>query len=74
MESGLCGWGMWMSSAILAPLGYFLTYKSNKDSVVLNTDVYISWFKRVFGVRSVRHLSKKEVIIHDPIINVFRSI
>ena len=24
--------GMWMSSAILAPLGYFLTYKSNKDS------------------------------------------
>ena len=55
-----------MSSAILAPLGYFLTYKSNKDSVVLNTDVYISWFKRVFGVRSVRHLSKKEVIIHDP--------
>ena len=58
--------GMWMSSAILAPLGYFLTYKSNKDSVVLNTDVYISWFKRVFGVRSVRHLSKKEVIIHDP--------
>ena len=21
--------GMWMSSAILAPLGYFLTYKSN---------------------------------------------
>ena len=58
--------GMWMSSAILAPLGYFLTYKSNKDSVVLNTDVYIAWFKRVFGVRSVRHLSKKEVIIHDP--------
>ena len=58
--------GMWTSSAVLAPLGIFLTYKSNKDSVVLNTDVYISWFKRVFGVRSVRHLSKKEVIIHDP--------
>ena len=58
--------GMWTSSAVLAPLGIFLTYKSNKDSVVLNTDVYIAWFKRVFGVRSVRHLSKKEVIIHDP--------
>lgn len=58
--------GVWMSSAILAPLGIFLTYKSNKDSVVLNADAYVAWFKRVAGIRSVRHLTKKEVIIHDP--------
>lgn len=58
--------GMWMSSAILAPLGVFLTYKSNKDSVVLNADAYIAWFKKIFGIRTVRHLFKKEVIIHDP--------
>lgn len=58
--------GMWLSSAILAPLGIFLTYKSNKDSVVLNADAYITWFKRIVGIRSVRHLFKKEVIIHDP--------
>lgn len=58
--------GMWTSSAILAPLGIFLTYKSNKDSVVLNADAYINWFKKVLGIRSVRHLFKKEVIINDP--------
>lgn len=58
--------GMWTSSAVLAPLGIFLTYKSNKDSVVLNADAYINWFKKVLGIRSVRHLYKKEVIINDP--------
>ncbi len=58
--------GMWTSSAVLAPLGAFLTYKSNKDSVVLNADAYINWFKKIAGIRSVRHLFKKEVIIHDP--------
>lgn len=58
--------GMWTSSAVLAPLGLFLTYKSNKDSVVLNADAYINWFKKIVGMRSVRHLFKKEVIIHDP--------
>lgn len=57
--------GMWLSSAILAPLGVFLTYKSNKDSVVLNADAYRNWIKRVLGIRSVRHLFRKEVIIHD---------
>lgn len=57
--------GMWTSSAVLAPLGFFLTYKSNKDSVVLNADAYINWFKKIVGIRSVRHLFKKEVIIHD---------
>lgn len=58
--------GMWTSTAVLAPLGAFLTYKSNNDSVVLNADAYINWFKRVVGIRNVRHLFRKEVIIHDP--------
>ena len=58
--------GMWTSTAVLAPLGAFLTYKSNNDSVVLNADAYISWLKKIIGIRSVRHLFRKEVIIHDP--------
>ena len=58
--------GMWTSTAVLAPLGAFLTYKSNNDSVVLNADAYANWFKRVMGIRSVRHLFRKEVIIDDP--------
>lgn len=58
--------GMWISSFILAPIGVFFTYKSNKDSVVLNADAYTMWLKRIVGIRSVRHLTKKEVIIEDP--------
>lgn len=58
--------GMWTSTAVLAPIGAFLTYKSNNDSVVLNADSYINWIKRVAGIRSVRTMSRKEVIIHDP--------
>ncbi|WP_281643960.1 LptF/LptG family permease [Bacteroides zoogleoformans] len=58
--------GMWTSTAVLAPLGVFLTYKSNIDSVVLNADAYINWFKKVAGIRNMRHLFRKEVIIHDP--------
>lgn len=58
--------GMWTSTAVLAPLGAFLTYKSNNDSVVLNADVYVNWFKKVLGIRSVRNMFRKEVIIHDP--------
>lgn len=59
--------GMWTSTAILAPLGAFLTYKSNNDSVALNTDAYIKWFKVILGIRSTRHLARKEVVIHDPV-------
>lgn len=58
--------GMWLSTAVLTPIGAFLTYKSNKDSVVFNIDAYISWVKRIIGIRSVRHIVHKEVIIHDP--------
>jgi lipopolysaccharide export system permease protein len=59
--------GVWLSSSILAPLGAWLTYKSNKDSVVLNVDAYVRWFRKVAGIRDVRHLVKKEVIINDPV-------
>lgn len=58
--------GTWLSSFVLAPLGVFLTYKSNNDSVVLNADLYTSFFKRIAGIRPVRHLARKEVIIYDP--------
>ena len=57
---------MWVSTFILAPVGIFLTYKSNNDSVVLNIDTYINWIRKVIGIRDTRHLAKKEVIIEDP--------
>lgn len=58
--------GTWISTIILAPVGAFFTYKSNNDSVVLNTDVYVNWIKKVAGIRDTRHITKKEVIIEDP--------
>lgn len=58
--------GTWMSTLVLAPLGGFLTYKSNKDSVVFNIDVYMAFFRKILGIRTERHLFRKEVIIHTP--------
>ncbi|MDE6181294.1 MAG: LptF/LptG family permease, partial [Phocaeicola sp.] len=58
--------GVWMSSIVLAPIGTFFTYKSNKDSVVFNAEVYISFFRMLLGLRPSRHVFKKEVIIEEP--------
>ena len=58
--------GTWMSTLVLAPIGAFFTYKSNKDSVVFNLEVYTGFFRWLFGLRPSRHLFKKEVIIKDP--------
>ena len=58
--------GTWMSTLVLTPLGAFFTYKSNKDSVVFNIDMYRDFFRALFGIRQKRNLFKKEVIIEDP--------
>lgn len=58
--------GTWMSSLVLAPMGIFLTYKSNKDSVVFNIDIYKAFFRKIFGLRTTRHIFRKEVIIYNP--------
>lgn len=58
--------GVWMSTLVLAPIGAFFTYKSNKDSIVFNLEAYTGFFRWLFGLRSSRHIYKKEVIINDP--------
>jgi lipopolysaccharide export system permease protein len=40
--------GLWMSTFILTPLGFFLTYKAATDSALFDRDVYKRWFRRVF--------------------------
>ena len=40
--------GMWLSSFILGPLGIFLTYKATTDSVILSTEAYTTFFKKLF--------------------------
>ncbi len=58
--------GVWMSSLVLAPIGFFFTYKSNKDSMVFNAEMYLNFFRTLLGMRASRHVFKKEVIIEDP--------
>lgn len=58
--------GMWLSSAVLAPMGIFLTYKAVNDSVILNADTYIDAFKNLIGRRGTRKVEMKEVIIFTP--------
>ena len=58
--------GMWMSTLILTPMGGFLAYKSNRDSVILNSDLYVGWIKKVLGIRPERHMTRKDVIIVNP--------
>ena len=59
-------WGAWMSTAVLAPLGVFLTYQANKDSGVFNPDLYKTAFRWLLGLRAKRNNVLKEVIIDDP--------
>ncbi len=39
--------GMWLSSAVLLPIGMFLTYKAANDSALFNADAYKLFFARV---------------------------
>jgi lipopolysaccharide export system permease protein len=39
--------GMWASSYILLPIGIFLTYKATTDSVILNIETYLMFFKKI---------------------------
>ena len=58
--------GVWLSSAILLPIGLFLINRANKDSVVFNIEGYREFFQRLLGLRTSRRLNRKEVIINDP--------
>ena len=60
------GFGMTISTWALAPIAAFFTYKANKDSVVFNVDLYKNLAMRMFGIRTKRHIFRKEVIIEDP--------
>ena len=60
------GYGMAISTVVLTPLAVFFTYKANNDSVVFNIDLYKQIFMRILGLRTKRHVYRKEVIIEDP--------
>src|SRR5512139_76782 len=39
--------GMWASSYILLPVGIFLTYKASTDSVLMNVETYLLFFRKI---------------------------
>lgn len=63
-------WSIWfgrlLSTAVLAPLAIFVTWKAANDSAVFNIDAYKEFFMKLLGLRMKRHYFGKEVIIHDP--------
>ena len=67
LEDTIPAWlGSWASMIVLTPLAFFLTVKSNNDSVVFNIDSYRAVIRKILGIRSKRNLFRKEVIINDP--------
>lgn len=56
--------GIWLSSAVLLPLGIFFTYKAMRDSAVFNIDAYRLWWLRMRG-RLRRELEVKEFVMQE---------
>lgn len=57
--------GIWLSSAILLPMGVFFTYKAVGDSAVFNADAYRNYLMRLLGHQPKRDLEVKEVIMSE---------
>lgn len=77
--------GMWMASFILLPTGIFLTYKATTDSVILNIDTYLNFFKKISGRKiktistsqeisfSNQHAFPDKEVLYEAIINLQKS-
>ncbi len=57
--------GMWLSAAVLLPLGIFFTYKAVNNSAVFNKDAYLNFFRRFFGVSETRSVEMKEIVMEE---------
>ena len=57
--------GMWLSAAVLLPLGIFFTYKAVNDSAVFNADAYRNFIRRLLGKAPYRVVTLKELVMDD---------
>ncbi|MDE6555520.1 MAG: LptF/LptG family permease [Duncaniella sp.] len=57
--------GMWLSAAVLLPLGIFFTYKAVNDSAIFNKDAYLAFFRKTFGVKETRHYERKDIVMDE---------
>jgi lipopolysaccharide export system permease protein len=45
--------GMWLSTAVLLPVGLFLTYKATRDSVLFDRDAYLKFYRKIVARKPV---------------------
>lgn len=55
--------GMWLSSAVILPLGTLLTCKASRDSATLNVSAYMVFLRCFFHPSYAGQLEYKRVII-----------
>jgi lipopolysaccharide export system permease protein len=58
--------GVWLSTALLAALGAFFTYKAVNDSTMIDPEAWKVFFQKLIGKREIRHYLKKELIMTLP--------
>lgn len=59
--------GMWLSAAVLLPLGIWVTYKAVNDAAVFNPDAYRAFLRNITGRREKRHIAAKELVMENVI-------
>jgi len=55
--------GMWLSSAILLPIGIFLTYKAAKDSELFRNEAYQKIYQKIIGWYKKYSFEKKILVV-----------
>jgi len=56
-EGELPAWqGMWLASAVLLPIGIFLTWKSTNDASLLDLDAWTKFAGKIFHARKIKGL------------------
>lgn len=52
--------GMWLSSAVLFPLGVFLTYKAMNDSALFNPEAYSRFIRKILFIKTPQSITSEE--------------
>jgi lipopolysaccharide export system permease protein len=58
--------GVWLSTAMLAGLGLFFTFKAVNDSTMIDPDTWKIFLRKLTGRRETRYYARKEIIMTPP--------
>lgn len=54
--------GMWISTIVLLPVGFLLTYQATRDSATLNVEAYVLFFRKLLHLDRVRKLEFRQIV------------